>query len=160
MPIIKLQTKIYSDIETCFDLARSIDLHKISTAHTNENAIAGIQSGLIELGQFVTWEATHFGVTQKLTSKITEYNRPFHFQDIQLKGPFKYFLHDHDFKAQDNFVIMQDTFDFKSPLNFLGAIVDKLLMTNYLTELLIKRNRLIKEYAESDKWTQVLDPGA
>ena len=47
MPIIELETRIYSDIETCFDLARSIDLHTISTAASNEKAIAGRTSGLI-----------------------------------------------------------------------------------------------------------------
>ena len=41
MPAIELETKINSDIETCFDLSRSIDLHQISTAGTNERAISG-----------------------------------------------------------------------------------------------------------------------
>jgi hypothetical protein len=41
MPIIELTTEIKSTIEICFDLSRSIDLHKISTAYTNEEAIAG-----------------------------------------------------------------------------------------------------------------------
>jgi hypothetical protein len=40
MPVISLKTIIEADIGLCFDLARSIDLHTISTAHTNERAIA------------------------------------------------------------------------------------------------------------------------
>ena len=70
MPKIEITTEINSTLEICFDLARSIDLHKISTAKTNEEAISGRTTGLIELNESVTWEATHFGIKQKI---------PFHF---------------------------------------------------------------------------------
>ncbi|WP_345742944.1 hypothetical protein [Algibacter lectus] len=71
MPKIKLQTKIKATRNIVFDLSRSIDLHKISTEHTNEEAIAGKTSGLIGIDESVTWRAKHFGVYQNLTSKIT-----------------------------------------------------------------------------------------
>ena len=69
MPKIELTTIIDAPIERCFDLARSIDLHKLSTAGTDEEAIAGVMSGLIGKNEQVTWKAKHFGITQKLTSK-------------------------------------------------------------------------------------------
>lgn len=81
MPIINLSTYIKSTIEICFDLSTSIDLHKLSTSHTNEQAVGGVTKGLIKMNDFVTWQATHFGIRQKLTSKITAYDRPFHFRD-------------------------------------------------------------------------------
>jgi hypothetical protein len=86
MPIIKLTTEINSTLEICFDLSRSIDLHKISTSKTNEEAIEGKTKGLINLNETVTWKATHFGVRQKLTSKITAFDRPYYFVDEQTKG--------------------------------------------------------------------------
>ena len=67
--------------ERVFDLSRSIDLHVQSTGNTGEKAIAGCTSGLIELGESVTWEATHFGIRQRLTSKITAFERPRFFVD-------------------------------------------------------------------------------
>jgi ligand-binding SRPBCC domain-containing protein len=116
MPSIEMKTEIYSSIEICFDLARSIDLHKISTEHTSEKAIAGITTGLINKGECVTWQATHFGINQKLTSKITEMERPFHFRDEQIKGIFKSIIHDHFFESKNNSVIMKDVFVFESPM--------------------------------------------
>ena len=71
MPLIVLETIIHADKRTCFDLSRNIDFHKDSLKHSNEKAIAGKTSGLIGLGESVTWEATHFGIRQHLTSKIT-----------------------------------------------------------------------------------------
>ncbi len=157
MPKIKLKTEINSTIEICFDLARSIDLHKISTAKTNEQAIEGTTSGLINLNETVTWQATHFGVRQKLTSKITAFDRPKYFRDEQLKGAFKSIYHEHIFELIDNKVLMTDIFEFKTPFGILGNIFNKLILTNHLRKLLINRNNVIKDYAETDKWKLVLN---
>jgi ligand-binding SRPBCC domain-containing protein len=158
MPTITLVTPIRSSITTCFDLSRSIDLHQVSTSQTNERAIGGRITGLINGGEWVTWEATHFGIKQKLTSKITGYNRPFNFRDEQLKGAFRYFVHDHTFEERDGMVMMKDVFTFRSPFGYVGKLVDKVILTRYLRKFLTGRNLIIKEYAETDKWKLVL-PG-
>ncbi len=156
MPKIELITEIKSTIEICFDLARSIDLHKISTAKTNEQAIDGKTSGLISFNEFVTWRATHFGVTQKLTSKITAFERPYYFVDEQLKGVFKSIHHEHKFEQLGDKVIMKDIFEFHSPFGIFGQLFNKFILTNYLQKLLVDRNNVIKDFAESDKWKLVL----
>jgi ligand-binding SRPBCC domain-containing protein len=156
MTRIYLQTLIRASIRTCFDLSRSIDLHKISTAHTNEMAVAGCTEGLIGLGEFVTWEATHFGIRQRLSTRITAFDPPFHFRDEQIKGPFKMMQHDHFFTEKDGIVTMSDTFAFQSPLGWLGIVADKAVLARYMTALLQKRNHTIKEFAESDQWQSVL----
>jgi ligand-binding SRPBCC domain-containing protein len=156
MPKIELETSINSTLEICFDLSRSIDLHMLSTSRTNEKAIEGRTSGLIELNEFVTWLATHFGIRQKLTSKITAFNRPFHFRDEQSKGAFKFFTHDHYFEQQGSIIIMKDVFNFQSPFGFVGNLFDKIILKNYMTVFLKERNNTIKEYAETTKWKSIL----
>lgn len=156
MPLIQLETYINSSIEVCFDLARSVDLHIISTAKTGEKAIAGVTTGLMNLTDFVTWEATHLGIRQTLTSQITEMNRPFHFKDEQVKGAFKNFIHTHSFEVKNGAVLMKDDFEFVSPLGFIGNLFNSIFLTNYMTKLLVNRNKVIKEFAESEKWKSVL----
>jgi len=156
MPIIKLETVIEAPIERCFDLSRSIDLHKISTQHTNEKAIAGKTSGLIGLNEYVTWKAKHLGITQKLTTRISELKSPRFFVDEMTKGAFKSFRHEHLFDFQNEQTIMSDIFNFTSPLGPLGMVADKLFLTSYMTSLLVKRNAIIKEFAESERWKEVL----
>src|SRR5687767_12428349 len=95
MPVIELSTYISAPIERSFDLARSIDLHMLSTQGTNERAIAGVTSGLIDHGQTVTWSATHFGIRQTLTSKITALVYPTYFRDEMISGVFNSICHDH-----------------------------------------------------------------
>jgi len=157
MPIIKLETKIKAEQKIVFDLSRSIDLHKISTSQTNEEAIADVTSGLIKLGETVTWRAKHFGVYQKLTSKITEYDYPNYFADEMVKGAFKQFKHEHILVAKNYGTLLIDIFDYKSPLGILGKIADVLFLKKYMSNFLKKRNETIKEFAESGKWKEVLE---
>ncbi len=156
MPVIEIETKIKAPIEVCFDLATSIDLHMLSTEGTNEKAIDGITSGCVKQGNFVTWEATHFGIRQQLTSTIPIVNRPFHFKDEQKKGAFKYFMHDHYFEQQGAFTLMKDRFEYESPYWIFGKLFNALVLTKYLTKFLTQRNLMIKEYAESGKWKEVI----
>jgi ligand-binding SRPBCC domain-containing protein len=156
MPRIEILTKIKANKEIVFDLSRSIDLHKISTEQTNEKAISGKTSGLIELNESVTWRAKHFGIYQNLTSKITKFDRPNYFVDEMQKGAFKQFKHEHSFTELNNDIIMTDIFDYQSPFGILGKLADKLFLKKYMTELLTERNRVIKEFAESDKWKKIL----
>lgn len=156
MPVIKIEFEIKAPIERVFDLARCIDLHEETMSKTNEKAIDGITKGLINLGETVTWQATHFGIRQKLTSKITAYNRPFHFRDVMVKGAFKRFTHDHFFERKGEKVLMKDIFDYDSPLWILGKIADALFLENYMKNLLTERNLLIKKIAENEDWRKFL----
>ncbi|GAB5466642.1 MAG: hypothetical protein Kapaf2KO_20780 [Candidatus Kapaibacteriales bacterium] len=156
MPVIHLRTEIKADIEIVFDLSRSIDLHIQSSKKHNEQAIAGRKSGLIELGETVTWKAKHLGFYHKLTSIITELERPHKFADEQLKGIFKKFKHEHTFEKSNNKTILIDKFDYTSPLGILGKIADFLIVEKHMRNYLIHRNKIIKEYAESDKWKALI----
>ncbi len=156
MPRIELKTTINADIHVVFDLSRSIELHKLSTKQTKEEAIAGKTSGLIGLGETVTWRAKHFGIYQRLTSKITEYNRPTYFADEMVNGAFSAFKHEHHFLTTNGITLMTDFFDFKSPLGILGKMADQLFLKKYMTNLLLERNRCVKEIAESARWEELL----
>lgn len=156
MPIIKLVTEIEAPKEIVFDFSRSIDLHKISTQHTKEEAIAGVTSGLIGANQTVTWRAKHFGLFHTLTSRITEFEMHEYFVDEMLDGIFKRFRHEHIFEKGSDGTIMKDVFDYTSPYGVLGRIADIVFLKRYMTELLEKRNRTIKMFAESDQWKSVL----
>jgi ligand-binding SRPBCC domain-containing protein len=149
MPVIDLSTSINAPPEICFDLARDIDLHVRSIPGTEERAVGGVTSGLIGLGQEVTWEATHFGVRQRLTSRITVFDRPRHFRDSLVSGAFTRFDHDHYFLLKGRGTIMRDLFDYESPLGWLGRFADGLFLRSYMANLLMRRASIIKLAAET-----------
>ena len=156
MPTLNIITEIKAPMQRCFDLSRSIDLHQLSTHQTKERAIAERISGLIELDEIVTWEATHLGVKQKLTSKITAFNYPSHFRDDQIKGAFKKFTHDHYFEQIEYTTIMKDVFYFETPLGILGKLFNWWFLKRYMEIFLKKRNDFVKDIAEGDAWKQIL----
>lgn len=149
MPVIQLSTTIKADIKTVFDLSRSVEMHMDSTQHTYEKAITGRTSGLLQLGETVTWRAKHFGIYQTLTAKITHLEAPTCFVDEMVTGIFNHFKHTHLFESVNDQTIMHDIFDYTSPLGLLGKIADTLFLKRYMTNFLITRNLIIKEKAET-----------
>jgi len=146
--IIHLTTHINAPINKCFELSISVDVHQQSTGNTREKAIAGVTSGMMELNDTVTWEAVHFGVKQKLTSKITKYQYPFYFVDEMVSGVFKKIYHQHVFTESGNTTTMTDIFEYASPLGIMGKLAEKLFLNRYLKNFLIERNNYIKLLAE------------
>src|SRR5436190_3399562 len=149
MTTIELQTKINAPVERCFLLSLSVDLHLLSTAETNERAIAGVTTGLMKLNDVVTWRAKHFGIYQNFTSKISGYEFPKYFVSEMIKGAFKKLHHQHLFEWKDNQTTMTDIFAFDAPFGIFGKIFSKLVLKNYMKGFLIKRNDTIKRIAES-----------
>ena len=126
-----------------FDRARNIDAHKDSMARSREEAVAGVTTGLISLGKDVTWRAWHFGVPFRMTSRITGMEAPDYFVDEQVKGPFKRFRHEHEFKEDSAGTVMIDRIEFEAPFGPLGRLVEKLVLGRYMQNLIESRNRFL-----------------
>ncbi|HEY1872533.1 MAG TPA: SRPBCC family protein [Chitinophagaceae bacterium] len=157
MPLIHLTTFIEAPIERVFDLSRNIQLHKESMKQHREEAVAGTRFGLIEQNETVTWKAKHFFKTRILRVGITEMQKPFRFVDEQFQGSFKEMKHEHHFKSCENGTIMIDLFRFEIPYGTIGKLLNNFYLTRYVKNLLQRRNGVIKEYAESNKWRMLLD---
>ena len=148
MPVIEVVTEIAAPPGLVFDLARSIDFHVETQARHAERVVAGRTTGLIELGESVTWEAVHFGVRQRLTSKITVFARPDHFRDEMTHGVFAYFVHDHHFHSVAAGTRMVDVLDYAAPLGPLGRIAERVAVTRHLRRLLTDRAQLVRDVAQ------------
>ena len=145
-----MELSVDAPVERCFDLSVDVNVHIASVAATRERAIAGVVSGRMGLGDEVTWEARHLFKTRRLTSRITEWDRPRCFVDEMVTGPFKSFRHEHLFENAGLGTNMIDVFHFESPFGWVGRVGDVLILERYLRRLLETRNRYIKRIAESD----------
>ncbi|UPK46573.1 SRPBCC family protein [Paenibacillus pabuli] len=144
------EIRIHAPIERCFDYARDIDIHTRTVwKHTREQAVAGVTTGRIGEGDKVTFEANHFGIRQKLTSRITEYNRPYLFVDQMEKGAFKSMRHEHSFsKLDEQTTCMRDTLRFEAPLGVLGWVAERAVLKKYMQAFLQSRNLKLKALIE------------
>ena len=124
-----------------------------SAAQTGERAIAGVTSGIIKLGETVTWQGRHFGLLLRHETKITKYERPRYFQDVMLSGAFRSFEHDHFFEGE-NETLVRDVLRFSLPFGPIGVMAERLVIRGYLRRFLIERNTVIRRTAEAprDGW--------
>lgn len=148
MSRIRLVTVIKAPTERCFDVSRDVDVHLGSMQSSNERVIGGVTSGMLGPGEEVTWRARHFGITWRMTSKITNYERPYRFVDETQRGPFASFRHEHRFKQQGKTTIVFDVVDYRLPLGPFGALANAVFVGSYLHRLIGERNQYVKATAE------------
>jgi ligand-binding SRPBCC domain-containing protein len=139
-------TRARVPVERLFDQSLSIDAHIESMARSGERAVAGVTSGLIGLGETVTWSARHFGWRFRMTSEITALERPRHFVDEQVRGPFRSFRHEHRFETHDQQTVMTDVLTIASPV--LGRLAERWVLLPYLRRLIRQRNDVLVRAAE------------
>lgn len=148
MSVIDLETFIAAPPEICFDLMRDVRLHPETTVETDESADAGVTDGRIGLGQTVTFVGRHFGLRQRLTVEVVEFERPRLFVDEMTEGRFRRFRHTHLFEPAGGGTRMLDRLEWTSPFGLFGRVVDKVLLERHLRDLITKRNCRLKQIAE------------
>ncbi|NRD09315.1 SRPBCC family protein [Rathayibacter agropyri] len=144
MPLlIEVVTRSARPAAEMFDRARDIDLHTQSQAGARERAVSGVVTGLIGLGENVTWSARHFGIPFRLTSTITALDAPRSFVDEQTRGPFAQFRHEHRFEPDGAGSVMIDRLSYAAPLGVLGRIAERLVLSRHLRRLLEERGAFL-----------------
>jgi ligand-binding SRPBCC domain-containing protein len=144
---IHLETVIAAPVERVFDLARDIDLHQRSMAHTGERAIGGRTTGLIGPSESVTFRARQLGIPWTISSRVTSYEPPHRFVDEQTSGPFASFRHEHRFESTTGGTRMIDDWEHVAPLGVLGRLADRLFLERRMRALLVTRSVAIAREA-------------
>lgn len=130
--------------DQCFDLARSQAAHVRSVSVTRERVVEGPPYDLLRMNDQVTFEGMHLGIRWRFSAKITDFQRPHRFSDVQIRGPFRAFRHDHIFEPSADGTIVRDVLEFQSGF---GPVVDFLLGV-HLKNLLTERAASLKLMAE------------
>ena len=146
MITIEESTLFNAPIDAVFDAERNISLHSATQAHRGERAVAGITQGLIEDGQEVEWEAVHFGIRQRMRTRIAGMEKPVFFRTVLVFGAFKSFTHDHVFKPLgDGRTEKLDVMKLEAPLGILGWLAERLFLKAYMTAFLRRKNAELAE---------------
>ena len=141
MQHFEVVTAVAAPPDQVFAVCLDVESHTRSMADSSERAVGGKTRGELALGDTVTFQARHLGLTWRLKARITSYDRPRSFVDEQESGPFKRWRHAHHFEPDGaGGTIMRDVIDFASPLGPIGGIVDRLLLSRYMPHLIRIRN--------------------
>jgi len=149
---LHLSTAIAASPEVVFDAALQVDVHTASMAAGGEQAVGGVTTGRLHLGDEVTWQARHLGRTWRMTARISAYTRPRYFADEQVSGPFARWRHAHHFERQaDGTTLMRDVIDFAAPYGPLGRVAEALVLDRYLTRLITARNQYLARICQANE---------
>lgn len=150
MTEIVLETSIKAPIQVVFDGARSIDVRLAANARLAEEVIDGPKSGLLQLGDEITWRSKHFGVCYHFNSKITKMKAPVYYRDEMLSSAFHSLKHDCLFEANGDLTVMKNVLRYKPTYGILGKIVNRFFLQQYLSKYLAAKNQIIKIVCEND----------
>jgi ligand-binding SRPBCC domain-containing protein len=150
MTCFEVVTGIAAPPQRVFELSLEVEVHTASMAGSGERAIGGVTAGRMQLGDTVTWQARHFGLRWRMTSRISACDPPGFFVDEQVAGPFARWRHAHHFEPDGNGgTVMRDLVDFAAPLGPLGTVAERTVLDRYMPRLIRLRNDHLRKAAEA-----------
>lgn len=156
MSFIHITTFIKAPVDRVFDLCRNTTIYRKALHGGNETLSASASDVLVKEGDTVTLSAKHLGKVRALTARVIELSKHEKFVEEQVKGDLKSFRHEHYFKPVENGTIVIDMVKMEEPRDAVGGFLGKWFMKKYFEKILHKRNELVKQYAESDKWRTIM----
>lgn len=85
------------------------------------------------------------GVPIRWRTLITDWRPPMGFEDLQIKGPYTMWLHQHRFEPSDEGVICSDRVIYKLPGGPIGRLANTLTVRRQLTDIFRYRRQVITE---------------
>lgn len=98
----------------------------------------------IQQGTLINYSLRVHGIPLRWTSEIVEWEPPHRFVDLQLRGPYKLWRHEHRFEARDGGTLISDTISLALPLGVLGQIAYKLKVHSDVDEIFAFRKTEIR----------------
>lgn len=160
MSQIHLTTCIHAPADRVFDLSLSTSVHKAVLRSYRNGRLESATEGAIGLQDKITFSLNFLGRRRVLTTRIESMERAREITSLLAKGEgsFLSMRHDQYFRQIQNGMLLIDLLEYEPAYGSIGRLADKLLVKKFLKKYLESKNRLIKQYAEGDKWKVVLSP--
>jgi hypothetical protein len=94
-------------------------------------------------------ETRLFGlVPVRWVAEHTAYDPPRMFEDVQVKGPFRSWVHRHTVEPHENGSLLRDEIEYEPPLRALGRLASPFLIEPRLRRLFDYRHEVTREWCE------------
>jgi ligand-binding SRPBCC domain-containing protein len=123
MPHFEMIENLPAPLSRVFDFfSRPANLVTISPPELHFQLLSGPEQ--LHLGARVTLQGRRWGLSQRLVSEVTVWEPENRFVDEQREGPFKKWIHTHQFEAlPDGGTRVTDRIDYEPPGGMLGFVV-------------------------------------
>ncbi|RZK48221.1 MAG: hypothetical protein EOO99_10955 [Pedobacter sp.] len=140
------EQQLYVDVENAWAFFSSpYNLAKITPQDMGFTVLSTQNQGEIYEGMLIDYTVSPlFGIPLRWTTKITQVNPLVSFTDFQLKGPYKYWHHFHEFIPNEQGVLMRDTVEYELPFGILGDIAHRVLVKQKLAQIFNYRHQILE----------------
>lgn len=107
-------------------------------------SIVELDPGPMREGYRMRYRIHPLGFPSRWTSKITAWDPPHRFVDEQVEGPYRFWRHEHTFRAVDGGTEIRDRVEYALPLGALGRIAHSLLVKWQLQAIFRYRERKVR----------------
>lgn len=100
-------------------------------------------------GALIDYTIKISGIPQRWTTLITKFEPPHKFVDQQIKGPYSFWHHTHEFYESKEGTVLLDRVDYGLPFSFLGDIAHALFVKKQLNTIFDYRYQIIQKLFNS-----------
>lgn len=150
------QQQFYCDIVTVWNFFSSpFNLTKITPDNMRFDVISNLKDESIYEGMEIEYIVSPLlRIPLKWKTRITQVDKFKSFTDMQEKGPYKYWNHNHQFVLNSKGVLMQDRVDYELPFGFLGGIAHQLLVKKKLESIFDYRYQVLEKTFNQEKFSK------
>ena len=80
----------------------------------------------------------------------TAYDPPRYFEDVQVSGPFKSWVHRHIIEPHADGATLRDEIDYEPPMSFLGLLAAPIFIIPKIEKMFEYRHEVTKKWCESE----------
>ncbi|TKC05695.1 hypothetical protein FA048_18460 [Pedobacter polaris] len=144
---IKFAQKLPISSSDAWDFFSSpANLAKITPNEMAFIVTSGDSDGKMYPGMIITYKVSPlFGIHLNWMTEITQVEHEKYFIDEQRFGPFKFWHHQHHFKAIEGGVEMTDILTYALPMGILGRMAHEVMVKNKIKEIFTFREKKVIE---------------
>lgn len=141
------------DIETAWGFFSSPDkLAQITPKNMGFVVMSDLSDGEMFEGMEIDYKVTPlFGIPMKWKTRITQVELYKTFTDVQEKGPYKLWNHQHEFIENEAGILMKDHLTYEMPFGILGKIAHTAIVKKKLKSIFDYRFQVLEELFNREK---------
>lgn len=116
-----------------------------------EGATVVQKADISKVGSRAIIEQKIFGlIPSRWVAEHTKYDPPRMFEDVQISGPFKSWVHRHIIESHTEGALLRDEIEFDPGFSFLGPVAASLIIVPKIEKMFEYRHNVTKEWCETN----------
>lgn len=141
--ILKRETLINKNISEVFDFfSKAGNLNRLTPEQLGFEILSELPVDM-KVGTIIDYKIKLNFIPFKWQSLITKWDPPFLFEDTQVKGPYRIWVHEHKFEDKGDSTLMTDTVNYLSPGSIFEFIPHYLIVKKKVESIFDYREKIL-----------------